>query len=55
MSNQRIDDDYLRDFFGILDSAEGRRELADIRRRLERVQYGHNEDICTIDQEPDGM
>ena len=55
MSNQRIDDAYLRDFFGIRDDAEGRRELADIRRRLERVQFDHNEDICTIDQESDGM
>ena len=55
MSKQRIDDAYLRDFFGIKDNAEGRRELADIRRRLERVQFENNEDICTIDQESDGM
>ena len=55
MSKLRIDDEYLRDFFGIGTDAEGRRELADIRRRLVRVQYDHNQDICTIDDESDGM
>ncbi len=55
MSKLRIDDDYLRDFFGIPSDAEGRRELAEIRRRLERVQFEHNQDICVIDRESDGM
>ena len=55
MSKLRIDDDFLRDFFGIKADAEGKRELADIRKRLERVQFDHNQDICTIDQEADGM
>ncbi len=55
MSTLRIDDEYLREFFGIRPDAEGRRELADIRSRMERIEYRHNEDICTIDQESDGM
>ena len=55
MSELRIDDDFLRDFFGIGTDAAGRRELADIRGRLERIQYEHNQDICTIDEESDGM
>ncbi len=55
MPKQRIDDEYLREFFGIAGDEEGRREMADIRARLERVQFDHNEDICTIDREPDGM
>ena len=55
MPKQRIDDEYLREFFGIAGDEEGRREMADIRARLERVQFDHNEDICTIDREPDAF
>ena len=55
MSKQQISDEYLRDFFGIGDDDEGRAELAEIKSRLERVQFSHNEDICTIDSEADGM
>lgn len=51
----RIDDDYIRDFFGIASDEEGDKELADIRSRLVPLRFDHGQDICTIDGEPDGM
>ena len=50
-----INDDYLRSFFGLGSSPEDLKELEDIRARLIRLQFGNEEDICTIDEEPDGM
>ena len=55
MAKQQISDDYLRDFFGISGDEEGNAELEEIKSKLERVQFGHGQDICTIDGEPDGM
>ena len=55
MAKQRIDDEYLQGFFGISGDEEGRRELAEIRGKLERLQYEHDADICTVDEEADGM
>ena len=55
MPKLRIDDEYLREFFGIGADAEGAAELGRLRSNLERLQFEHNENICTIDEEPDGM
>lgn len=55
MPKNMINEAYLREFFGIPEGQEGEEELAGIRSRLERLQFGHGEDICTIDGEPDGM
>ena len=52
---KRIDDDYLRSFFGLGDTDEDVKELEEIRSRLIRQQYKDREDICTIDALPDGM
>ena len=41
MPKQRINDDYLREFFGIRADEEGRRELAELRGKLERMQFDH--------------
>ncbi|MBO4330534.1 MAG: cyclic nucleotide-binding domain-containing protein, partial [Oscillospiraceae bacterium] len=51
----RIDDDYIRDFFGISADEAGAKELEDIRSRLVLMRFDHGQDICTIDGEPDGM
>ena len=50
-----IDDAYLRSFFSLGEGPEDQAELEDIRSRLVRIQYRNEEDICTIDGEPDGM
>ena len=55
MPKSAIDDAYLRRFFDLSDDAEGEAECAEIRARLERLQFSHGEDICRIDEEPDGM
>ncbi|MBP5331406.1 MAG: cyclic nucleotide-binding domain-containing protein [Lachnospiraceae bacterium] len=51
----KINDKYIRDFFGIDDSPEGDEELAEIVEKLIKVKYENGEDICTIDGDPDGM
>lgn len=55
MAHERIDNDYLREFFGIADDAQGRAELAEIRGKLTRLQFDNGQDICTVDGAPDGM
>ncbi len=55
MPKSVIDDAYLRHFFGIGEDEAGAEECAEIRLKLERLQFGHDEDICRIDEEPDGM
>ena len=55
MSKQQISDAYLREFFGIGDDEEGQAELAELKPRLERLQFRHREDIITIDSEADGL
>ncbi len=52
---KRINDDYIRSFFGIEDSEEGNAELEGIKQKLEKVQFENGEDICVIDDEADGM
>ncbi|MBP5166674.1 MAG: cyclic nucleotide-binding domain-containing protein [Oscillospiraceae bacterium] len=51
----RINDDYIRDFFGISADEAGEKELADIKSRLVPLRFDHGQDICTIEGEPDGM
>ena len=55
MPTRQIDKEYIRAFFGIEQSPEGEEELRDIGEKLERLQFRHGQDICTIDGEPDGM
>ena len=55
MAQTQIDDAYIRDFFGIGSDAAGDRELADIRKKLRRITFEHGQDICTIDEKPDGL
>lgn len=55
MTQNRIDDKFISEFFGISDTPDGKRELEDIKKKLIRQQYENGKDICTIDGEPDGM
>jgi Na+/H+ antiporter NhaC/CRP-like cAMP-binding protein len=50
-----IDDAFLARFFDLTDDEAGREECAVIRDKLERLQFSHGEDVCRIDEEPDGM
>ena len=52
---KKINDAYLRTFFGISESEEGQAELEDIRNKLVKLQYENCADICVIDAEADGM
>ena len=52
---KKINDAYLREFFGIEDSEAGAAELEDIKQKLERVQFENGADIVVIDDEADGM
>lgn len=52
---KKINDAYLRTFFGISESEEGQAELEDIRSKLVKLQYENGADICVIDAEADGM
>jgi len=54
-AGRKINDAYIRTFFGIEDSDEGNAELEEIKRRLVRLQYENGDDICVIDDEADGM
>ena len=54
-AGKRINDAYIRAFFGIEDSEEGNAELEDIKGKLIRLQYENGADICVIDDEADGM
>ena len=55
MTDRLIDASYLRGFFGIPDTPEGNAEVAELQQKLERIEYRHGQDICTIDGEADGM
>lgn len=52
---KKINEVYLRAFFGISDSEEGKAELEEIGKKLVRLQYENGADICVIDDEADGM
>ncbi|MBR6451566.1 MAG: cyclic nucleotide-binding domain-containing protein [Lachnospiraceae bacterium] len=55
MSDRRINRKYIADFFGIGDSEEDKAELAELGTKLKKIVYENGEDICRIDEEPDGM
>ena len=55
MSEEKISEQYLHDFFGIEKDEAGRAEVAEIRSKLEKLHFHNGEDICTVDAEPDGM
>lgn len=55
MAVHQINGDFIRDFFGISDDDAGREEIAEIESRLDRLMFSNGEDICTIDDDPDGM
>ena len=52
---EKINSKYIRDFFGIEESPEGDKELETITEKMIKVKYENGEDICTIDDDPDGM
>lgn len=53
--SDRINDKYIADFFGIDMTEEGAAELKEIKSHLQRMVFEHNQDICKVDEEPDGM
>lgn len=53
--SDRINEQYLIDFFNIKDSIEGIAELAEIKSKLKRIVFKNNQDICVIDTAADGM
>ena len=55
MAQERIDDAYLRGFFGISSGPEGDQELAELRSKLTRIKYQNGQDICTIGSVGDCM
>ncbi|MBE7003381.1 MAG: cyclic nucleotide-binding domain-containing protein [Ruminococcaceae bacterium] len=55
MPKQQIDKKYLREFFKLGEGESAERELVRIAKGLERLQFENGQDICTIDDEPDGM
>ena len=52
---KKINEQFLTEFFGIGETKEEKKELAEIAAKLKREVYENNTDICTIDDEPDGM
>lgn len=52
---KKIDKNYIAAFFGIDDSKEGIKELAEIESKLSKVVFENGQDICKIDSEADGM
>lgn len=55
MPKNKIDDQFIRDFFRIGNSEEDKLELAEIQKKLKRQQFENGKDICVIDGEPDCM
>lgn len=53
--NTKINDKYIKDFFGIGDDPEGLEELSRIKEKLKVMTYENNRDIITVDEDPDGM
>lgn len=52
---KKINEEFIAEFFGIGDSPEEKKELAHITGKLKRLVFENNTDICTIDDDPDGM
>ena len=55
MSESRINNKYLKEFFGIEDSPEAMDELNEISEHLIKVRFENGQDICRIDEDADGM
>ncbi|MBR4345159.1 MAG: cyclic nucleotide-binding domain-containing protein [Lachnospiraceae bacterium] len=55
MSEGKINYTYLKDFFGIDDTPEGIDDIKKLSSRLIKVKYENGQDICTIDEDADGM
>ncbi len=53
--SERINDKYIRNFFDIEDTEEGKKVLAGIKAGLKKLVFKNNEDICTVDTDGDGM
>ncbi|MBQ9459387.1 MAG: cyclic nucleotide-binding domain-containing protein [Oscillospiraceae bacterium] len=53
MPKQRIDKKYLRDFFKLGENDEA--ELVRIEKKMVRLQFENGADICSIDDEADGV
>lgn len=55
MAGQALDKQYLRDFFRLGEGQAAEKEVIRIAKSLTCLQFENGEDICTIDDEPDGM
>ena len=55
MSYSRIDENYLKEFFGIEDTPEGEKEIQEIKQKLIKVRFENGQDIIKIDDDADGM
>lgn len=55
MPKQQLDKNYLREFFKLGEGDAAEREIVRIAGSLTCMQFENGEDICTIDDEPDGM
>ena len=55
MSESRIDEKYLKEFFGIEDDPAGEKQLHEIAQKLEKVVFENGRDIIKIDDDADGM
>ena len=53
--DKRINDSYIKNFFGLGDSPDDLAELSAIKAKLHVLTYENNKDIITVDGEPDGM
>ncbi|MCR5311820.1 MAG: cyclic nucleotide-binding domain-containing protein [Lachnospiraceae bacterium] len=51
----KINDRYIKEFFGLGDSPEDEEELAEIKKTLIKETYENGQDIITVDGDPDGM
>ena len=51
----KINDRYIKEFFGLSDSPEDESELAEIKKTLVKETYENGQDIITVDGDPDGM
>ena len=55
MSERKIDEKYICDFFGIPDSPSGKKELEEIKKKLVKVTFENGKDIVRVNEDADGM
>ena len=55
MSERKIDEKYICDFFGIPDSPSGKEELEEIKKKLIKVTFENGKDIVRVNEDADGM